>query len=61
MVMEEETSKMFEVVPGGVTGDKGGSHEFSGMVVHGEQEGLFILSLPPLMNGGIMLPKLVDA
>jgi hypothetical protein len=57
----EELAKMFKVVPGGVGGDKSCAHEFSGMVVHREQKRLFVFGQPPLVNGGVMLPELVDA
>lgn len=31
------------------------------MIIDGEQEGLFLRSLPPLMDGRVVLPELVDA
>ena len=47
-------------VPGCVGGNEGGPHELTGMIIHGEQEGLFLSSLPPLMDGRVVLPELVD-
>jgi hypothetical protein len=31
------------------------------MVIHGQQEGLFLFIRPPLVNGGIMLPEFAQA
>ena len=59
-VLKEESSKVFEMVPGCVGGNEGGPHELTGMIIHGEQEGLFLSSLPPLMDGRVVLPELVD-
>lgn len=60
-VLKEESSKVFEMVPGCVGGNEGGPHELTGMIIDGEQEGLFLRSLPPLMDGRVVLPELVDA
>ena len=57
----EGAAKVLEVVPGGVGGDEDGGQEFAGMVIHGQQEGLFILCGPPLVDGGIMLPEFAQA
>ena len=51
---------MLEVIPRGVGGDEDRAQEFAGMVVHGEQQGLLVLGGPPLVDGGIVLPKLVQ-
>ena len=57
----EGATKVLEVVPGGVGGDKNGGQKFAGMVIHGQQEGLFLFIRPPLVNGGIMLPEFAQA
>lgn len=57
----EGATKVLEVVPGGVGGDEDGGQEFAGMVIHGQQEGLFLFIRPPLVNGGIMLPEFAQA
>lgn len=57
----EGAAKVLEVVPGGVGGDEDGGQEFAGMVIHGQQEGLFILCGPPLVDGGIMRPEFAQA
>lgn len=31
------------------------------MIIHGQQQGLFFIGGPPLVDGGIMLPQLIDA
>src|SRR5437016_12576043 len=48
-------------MPSGVGGYESGTHQFAGMVVHGEQEGLVVFSKPPLMDGGVMLPEFAQA
>ena len=60
-VPEKEAAEMLEVIPSGVGGDEDRAQEFAGMVVHGEQQGLLVLGGPPLVDGGIVLPKLVQA
>jgi len=60
-VLEKEAAEMLEVIPSGVGGDEDRAQEFAGMVVHGEQQGLLVLGGPPLVDGGIVLPKLVEA
>ena len=52
----ERATEVLEVVPGGVGGNEDGGQEFAGMVIHREQEGLFVFSGPPLMDGGVVLP-----
>src|ERR1044071_5418985 len=49
------------MVPSGVGGYESGTHELAGVVVHSEQEGLLVLSGPPLMDGGIVLPEFAQA
>jgi len=60
-VPEKETAKMLEVVPSGVGGDENRPQEFAGMVIDGEQEGLFLMVRPPLVNGGVVLPQFAEA
>jgi hypothetical protein len=60
-VLEKKSAKMLEMIPGGVGGDKDGAQEFAGMIIHGQQQGLFILGGPPLVDGGIVLPKFIEA
>jgi len=60
-VLEKEAAKMFEMIPGGVGGDKDGAQEFAGMIIDGQQQGLLFMGWPPLMDGGIMLPQFIDA
>lgn len=60
-VLKKEAAKMLEVIPSGVGGDKDRAHEFAGMVINGQQQGLFFLGGPPLVDGGIVLPQFVQA
>jgi len=60
-VPEKEVAEMLEVIPSGVGGDEDRTQEFAGMVVHGEQQGLLVLGGPPLVDGRIVLPQLVQA
>jgi hypothetical protein len=59
-VGKKETAKMLEMVPGGVGGDKDRAQEPAGMIVNGQQEGLFLRGGPPLVEGGIVLPEFID-
>lgn len=61
VVLEEEAAEMLEMIPGRVGGDEDPAHEFAGMIVDGQQQGLLLLGGPPLVDGGIVLPQLVDA
>lgn len=61
VVLEKEAAKMFEMIPSGVGGDKDGTQELAGMVVNGEQQGLLFIGGPPLVDGGIVLPKFINA
>ena len=60
MVLEEEAAKVLEMIPRGVGGDKDGTQEFAGMVIHGQQEGLLFRGRPPLVEGGIVLPEFIN-
>jgi hypothetical protein len=48
---------MLEMIPGGVGGDKDRAQEFSRMISHGQQPGLFGGGRPPLVAGGVVLPE----
>ena len=61
VVLEEEAAKVLEMIPSGVGGDKDGTQELAGMVIHGEQEGLLFVGRPPLVDGGIVLPEFINA
>ena len=61
VVLDKEAAEMLEMVPRGVGGDKDGAQELAGMVIHGQQKGLFLRGRPPLMDGGIVLPEFIDA
>jgi hypothetical protein len=60
-VLEKESSKMFEVIPSGVGGDKDRAQEFAGMIIDREQKGLLFIGRPPLVDGRIVLPEFADA
>ena len=47
----ERAAEVLEVVPGSVGGNEDGGQEFTGMVIDREQEGLFVIGGPPLMDG----------
>ena len=50
-------AKVLEVVPGGIGGDEDSPHQFAGVIVHRQEEGLLVLGGPPLVDGRIMLPE----
>ena len=58
---EKEATKMLEMIPRGVGGDKDGAQEFAGIIIDGQQQGLLFMGGPPLVDGGIVLPKFIDA
>ena len=60
-VLDEEAAKMLEMIPGGVGGDKDRAEKFAGMIIDGQEQGLLFTGWPPLMDGGIVLPKFIDA
>jgi hypothetical protein len=61
VVLEKETAKMFEVIPGRVGRNKDRTQELAGMVINRQQEGLLFVGRPPLVDRGIMLPEFADA
>ena len=60
-VPEKKAAKMLEVIPSRVGGDKDRAQEFSRMIIHGQQQGLFGGGRPPLVDGGVVLPEFADA
>lgn len=60
-VLDKEAAKMLEMIPSGVGGDKDRAQELAGMVIDGQQEGLLFIGRPPLVDGGIVLPQLINA
>ena len=59
-VESKGAAKVLEVVPGRVGWHKDGRQELARVVVHGEQEGLLIVGGPPLVDGGVVRPKLPE-
>ena len=60
-VLEEEAAKMLEMIPSGVSGDKDRAEQFAGVIIDGQQQGLFLVGGPPLVDGGIVLPEFINA
>ena len=60
-VDSEGAAHVLEVVPGGIGGDEGAGQKFAGMIIHREQQGLFVVGWPPLVDRGIVLPEFADA
>ena len=60
-MLEKEAAKMLEMIPSGVGGDKDRAQEFAGMIIDGQEQGLLFMGGPPLVDGGIVLPKFIDA
>ena len=56
-MLGEAVAEVLEMVPSGVGGHKGAGHEFAGMIIDREQEGLLVVGWPPLVNGGVVLPE----
>ena len=53
----ENPTEVEEVGPSGVAGDESSSDVEAGVVVEGEQEGLFFGAGPPLVDGTIVLEE----
>ena len=51
VVLEKEAAKMLEMIPSGVGGDKDRAEKFAGMIIDGQQQGLFFIGGPPLVDG----------
>ena len=60
-VPEKEAAKMLEMIPGGVGGNKDRAQELAGMIIDRQQQGLLFRGGPPLVDGGIVLPKFIEA
>ncbi len=61
VVLEKEPAKMLEMIPGRIGGDKDGAQKFSGMIIDGQEQGLFFAGRPPLVDGGVVLPEFTQA
>ena len=57
----EDAAEVLEVMPSGIGGNEGTGQELAGMIIDGEQEGLLVVGRPPLMDGGVVLPKFPHA
>ena len=60
-VPEEKAAEMFEMIPGGVGGNKDRAQKFSRMIIDGQEQSLLFIGWPPLVDGGIVLPEFIDA
>jgi len=60
-VPQKEAAEMLEMIPSGVRGDKDRAQELAGMIIDGQQQGLLFMGGPPLVDGGIVLPKFINA
>src|SRR5271155_5284093 len=60
-VLEKEPAEMLEVIPGRIGGDEDRAQKLSRMIVHGQEQRLFVRGWPPLVDGRIVLPKLAQA
>lgn len=56
----ECVAEVEEVIPRGVRSDEAARYVETGMVVEGEQKGLFLRSRPPLVDGTVVLPKFAN-
>jgi hypothetical protein len=57
----EGFAEVLEVGPGGVAGDEAAGDVEAGVVVEGEQEGLFFGAGPPLVDGAVVLEEFAEA
>jgi hypothetical protein len=57
----KSATEVLEVMPGGVGGNEDGGQQFAGVVIDRQQESLFIVGRPPLVDGGVVLPQLAQA
>jgi hypothetical protein len=60
-VAEKEATKVLKVIPSGVGRDKDRAQEFARMIINGQEQGLFFIGRPPLVDGGIVLPEFIDS
>ena len=56
----ERGAEVTKVCPSGVRRHEAARDQFAGVIVLCENEGLFLLTGPPLMDGTVVLPKLAD-
>ena len=56
----EGETEMTEVVPSGVRSHETSADDFTGVIVFGENESLFLAGWPPLMDGAVVLPEFTD-
>jgi hypothetical protein len=56
-VLQKAPAKVLEMIPRRVGGDKDRAQEFSRMIIHSQQQGLFGGGRPPLVAGGVVLPE----
>ncbi len=56
----ERGAEVTEMCPSGVGRHETARDQFAGVIVLCENEGLFLLAGPPLMDGTVVLPKLAD-
>jgi hypothetical protein len=56
----EGLAEVLEVDPGGVARDESCGEVESGGVVEGEEEGLFFVAGPPLVDGAVVLPEFTE-
>ena len=59
-VRAEDAAEVLAVMPSGIGGPKGPGQELAGMIIEREQEGLFIVGRPPLVDRGVVLPEFAD-
>jgi len=57
----ESVTEVAEVSPGGVGRDEVPCNVVAGVVVDGEQEDLFLLGWPPLVDGAVVLPEFAES
>lgn len=57
----EGFAEVAEVGPGGVAGHEATGDIEAGMVIDGEQEGLFLAAGPPFVDGAVVLPEFAEA
>ncbi len=53
----EGVAKVLEVVPSRIGGDEDTPHQLAGVIIHRQEERLFVQGGPPLVDGGIVLPE----
>jgi hypothetical protein len=59
-VLFDTSAQMNKVVPSGIAAHKRAGHDFSGVVVEGQNQHRQMIGGPPLMGGTVMLPKFTN-